>query len=287
MRIFFAIIFSSTIFIPALLVANRIAIIDAGSTGTRLFVYEQTTSQYVNTIYTMKNNEPLSNCIYDNKQAQCNTVNNLIQQANLNISNFKEIPLYIYATAGMRYLPPTQQFNLYNKIRKNIQQQGYNIHEIKTISGRDEALYDWIALNYLNHTLSPSRKTLGALDLGGSSTQIAFRVNGPTNATKEFYYNGFTYYIFAESLLGLGQKKIQESLSSTHVGRENCFPEYYWSAELTDNQSHSYNDYNCKYSILRYFSLENYDSKLTNVKTTYLGFSETNLFTAFSGFYYI
>lgn len=45
----------------------------------------------------------------------------------------------------------------------------------RVISGEEEGVFGWITVNYLASTLVPQGgTTLGALDLGGASTQITF-----------------------------------------------------------------------------------------------------------------
>ncbi|KAF9506812.1 hypothetical protein BS47DRAFT_1374038 [Hydnum rufescens UP504] len=100
-----------------------------------------------------------------------------------------ETPIFLLATAGMRLLSPTQQTRIIEAtcsyIRLNsafrldkASDQGPCGSSVRIITGEEEGLYGWIAVNYLmdgfaghedNH-----RATYGFLDMGGASTQIAF-----------------------------------------------------------------------------------------------------------------
>lgn len=106
-------------------------------------------------------------------------------------------PIYLLATAGMRLLPARQQKNVLSAACSYIR-EAFPFHlpdcdeQIRIISGEEEGLYGWIAVNYLmdgfdKHERSDDdggggdqgrrRKlssTYGFLDMGGASTQIAF-----------------------------------------------------------------------------------------------------------------
>ena len=54
----------------------------------------------------------------------------------------------------------------------------YKSGDARIITGNEEAIYGWITLNFLKGRFSPNVNigTVGALDLGGVSTQNAYRV---------------------------------------------------------------------------------------------------------------
>ncbi|KAM0788067.1 hypothetical protein ACM66B_001238 [Microbotryomycetes sp. NB124-2] len=96
-------------------------------------------------------------------------------------------PIYLLATAGMRLLPPDQQQAVLSATCKFIQTSySFSLPDcdtnVRIISGEEEGLYGWIAVNYLmdgfdRHEQISGEKgssTYGFLDMGGASTQIAF-----------------------------------------------------------------------------------------------------------------
>ncbi|EJU00157.1 hypothetical protein DACRYDRAFT_23162 [Dacryopinax primogenitus] len=97
-------------------------------------------------------------------------------------------PIYLLATAGMRLLAVEQQEQIieaactFLKFHSNFKvkpasPQGPCGGSIRVITGEDEGLYGWIAVNYLLDGFSRHegrRATYGFLDMGGASTQIAF-----------------------------------------------------------------------------------------------------------------
>ena len=107
--------------------------------------------------------------------------------------------LYILATAGMRMLDPASQKAILDDLRTDIPKK-YNFlvkaDNVQVISGKDEGIYSWISLNYLNHKfdhrMSPQKpvvvnlegrkmttreRTIGMIEMGGASVQIAFEIN--------------------------------------------------------------------------------------------------------------
>lgn len=106
----------------------------------------------------------------------------------------KETPLFLLATAGMRLLPPMKQAKILHEACRFLRlHSAYKIDSssaagpcgssVRIITGEEEGLFGWIAVNYLMDGftgLSQNRTTYGFLDMGGASTQIAFEP-GETN----------------------------------------------------------------------------------------------------------
>ncbi|KAK3904956.1 nucleoside phosphatase family-domain-containing protein [Staphylotrichum tortipilum] len=108
----------------------------------------------------------------------------------------QDTPIFLMATAGMRLLPKYQQTALTSEICSYLQQNtrfslpDCDLH-IQVIKGETEGLYGWIASNYLlggfdhpdSHQHGKGHHTYGFLDMGGASAQIAFAPNA-TEAEK-------------------------------------------------------------------------------------------------------
>lgn len=100
-------------------------------------------------------------------------------------SRHSSTPLYLLATAGMRLLPPEQRDELLLTTCAYLQSfYPFSLPDcsehVRVITGEEEGLYGWIAVNYLmdgfdahNHE-DHKTSTYGFLDMGGASTQIAF-----------------------------------------------------------------------------------------------------------------
>ncbi|PWN22556.1 hypothetical protein BCV69DRAFT_257478 [Microstroma glucosiphilum] len=106
-------------------------------------------------------------------------------------------PVYIMATAGMRLIPLEQQRSIIRATCSFIEGETlFSLHgrcedHVQVISGEEEGLLGWIAINYLmdgfhfkpdddakklnaDTKASKGKSTYGFLDMGGASTQIAF-----------------------------------------------------------------------------------------------------------------
>jgi golgi apyrase len=108
----------------------------------------------------------------------------------------KETPIFLLATAGMRLLPFAQQIAVLNaacdfiRFHSNFRVDasddlGHCGSSIRIISGEEEGLFGWIAVNYLMDQFkapSDERTTYGFLDMGGASTQIAFEPSADERA---------------------------------------------------------------------------------------------------------
>ncbi|WFD26030.1 apyrase [Malassezia nana] len=100
-------------------------------------------------------------------------------------------PIYVHATAGMRLLPPEQRqailLETCRMIRAYPFAQEPQAHDftgadpdsacsghVRVISGEEEGLFGWLAINYLMRGFEPGSRPYGFLDMGGASSQIAF-----------------------------------------------------------------------------------------------------------------
>ncbi|KAJ3756925.1 nucleoside-diphosphatase [Lentinula raphanica] len=99
----------------------------------------------------------------------------------------KDTPLFLLATAGMRLLTPDKQAEILKETCSFLVRHSYfKIDEpsesgpcgssVLIITGEEEGLFGWIAVNYLMDGFANQQghTTYGFLDMGGASTQIAF-----------------------------------------------------------------------------------------------------------------
>lgn len=154
---------------------NTIAIVNAGSSGSRLYVYEVNKDEKsVNTIYEKTFPMTLSK-IKNIEDGVASYIRNIPRSSSLDSA--RPIDLYILATAGMRTLSENTAKSICSKLKGPTLDNKYNIKEAMTISGRYEGLYAWIAANYetlKTAATATSENTKGILEIGGQSMQIAF-----------------------------------------------------------------------------------------------------------------
>ena len=94
-----------------------------------------------------------------------------------------EVPIYIFATGGVRLFPPSDQTQLWNVLREDIELALTGRHtgslSLMALNGVDEALYGLLSANFLlRDSLSGDETSsipgsIGVLDLGGSSLEIS------------------------------------------------------------------------------------------------------------------
>ena len=215
-----------------------VAVFDAGSTGTREHVYQCQESDsalptFIDISQGLKTHQGLSDPNYVKEPALAAAdLKPLFDDAKKSITeqhgDINNTPLYIYATAGMRLLHnnnPAAEKAIYKSILLTAQKD-FPEAKAQTIPGEDEALYDWLVINQLTGKLGHHNdQTLGAMDMGGASTQIAFNLVKPNNNKniREFKLAGVTYHLFNASFLGLGQDQVVEQLEKNST-LANCSP---------------------------------------------------------------
>ena len=108
---------------------------------------------------------------------------------------FKDFPIYLKATAGMRELPLGESDAVMAAVRAYLGDKKKNpfmfndVEKARILSGEEEGAYGWIAINYLKGALkddinkgaaggeggvAAASVTYGAVEMGGASTQISF-----------------------------------------------------------------------------------------------------------------
>ncbi|KAI9030445.1 nucleoside phosphatase family-domain-containing protein [Hyaloraphidium curvatum] len=136
-------------------------------------------------------------------------------------SEVSTTPVFLYATAGMRLLPPSQRDAVLAETCRFFR-TNYKFHlpdcaaHIQVISGEWEGIYGWVAINQLMGGFA-SGETLGFLDMGGASTQITFE---PTADIRKVHANDMMqvnlrtlggadleYSVYTTTFLGYGMNE--------------------------------------------------------------------------------
>ena len=213
--------------------AQYVTVVDAGSSGSKVYIYKLTDGQVkAITPSGVKKITPGLEHIGTNSASIQAYADALLADTKLAVDEGKTIPVadmsvYVYATAGMRLINPVLANSIYKAINKDLLADGFASVSVKTIPGKMEGVYDWIALNYLKGTLSKGVKhTFGVLDMGGASTEIAFAATKFTPSNKnrfDFSVGKHDYQLYTRSYLGLGQ----DMLRAQYTNNKNCFPKGY------------------------------------------------------------
>ncbi|KAH3670408.1 hypothetical protein OGAPHI_000923 [Ogataea philodendri] len=194
---------------------NYLVVVDAGSKGSRAYVYYWTSTQYLlanNQLQVADNSVRLLSRVEEDPSdlPSIQTGEKWYKKLKPGISEFREnsahigpkylvyllkkvhdiipieqhyrTPIFVHATAGMRLLMPNEQNEILQNICEYLQRESSLYipdcqSHVNVIDGDVEGLYGWIALNYLTGSFSKRKQTAGLLDMGGASTQISFEPN--------------------------------------------------------------------------------------------------------------
>ncbi|KAG5983296.1 hypothetical protein E4U55_000323 [Claviceps digitariae] len=152
----------------------------------------------------------------------------------------KATPIYLMATAGVRFLSQSRQLSLLRQVCAYLK-ANTNFHlssckeQVQVIAGETEGIYGWIATNYLlggldrpeEHSHGKGHHTYGFLDMGGASAQIAFAPNA-TEAERHAtdlklirlrHLDGSSseFQIYSATWLGFGANKARSRFVQTLV----------------------------------------------------------------------
>lgn len=209
--------------------------VDAGSTGSRLHVYQINQSiviPEVIDIFSISTTPGLSSfAAHPEKSGESLKV--LFDGATQFLQNqhidLREVSVHVLATAGMRLLPENQQRAIYSNVTDYLKAHyAYPLKNVKTISGQMEGVYGWLDVNYLLGNFQHHQPTVGSIEMGGASTQIAFATTDHSKPQDEIIVNigNQSYRVFSKSFLGLGQEQIIETMTKDQAA-ENCYPQNY------------------------------------------------------------
>ncbi len=213
-------------------------VIDSGSSGSRIYVYNKvnTESGYVITdLYEKKTNVPLAS-FANNPTAAGTSIAPLLESAvgyltsNVESSiNLANIPTSILGTAGMRLISESEQTQIYANVAESIVRLGLKLGQVKTITGQYEGVYSWLDVNYLQNNLSNNTPTNGIFEVGGASAQVAFATtnsNASNSPVVTINANGRNYNVYSTSFLGLGQDYARGVMNS-EANHNQCYPNGY------------------------------------------------------------
>ncbi|PNJ15196.1 ENTPD6 isoform 12, partial [Pongo abelii] len=190
-----------------------------GSTGTRVHIFQFTRPPRETptlTHETFKALKPGLSAYADDVEKSAQGIQELLDVAKQDIpfDFWKATPLVLKATAGLRLLPGEKAQKLLQKVKEVFKASPFLVGDdcVSIMNGTDEGVSAWITINFLTGSLkTPGGSSVGMLDLGGGSTQIAFlpRVEGTLQGSPPGYLTALrmfnrTYKLYSYSYLGLG-----------------------------------------------------------------------------------
>lgn len=211
-------------------------IVDAGSTGSRLHLFQYQIDGKVPVIRDIfsESTKPGLSSFADTPSKAGPSLKKLLDDASLELQKNKVDPhtvkVNVLATAGMRLLPEERQEAIYHHVNHFISKHyPMTPGEIKTITGKMEGLYGWLDINYLLRSFDSTRDiTRGSIDMGGASTQLVFSTADTSKPEDEFKLSiGDNHYtVFSKSFLGLGLVQAFAEMNTSPLA-PSCYPANY------------------------------------------------------------
>ncbi|KAK9463714.1 nucleoside phosphatase family-domain-containing protein [Lipomyces oligophaga] len=210
--------------------------IDAGSTGSRIHVYEfhncYEMPELVREVFEMT--KPGLSSYPTDSNAAARSLDPLLAVAMKEVPDeYKSCtPIAVKATAGLRILGSYASERILLKVRERLE-KNYPFpvvpgDGVSIMDGSDEGVYAWITTNYLlgNIGTKAEHSTAAVFDLGGGSTQIVFEPTFPvseagvsevmTNGDHKYDldFGGRKFTLYQHSHLGYG---LMEARKKVHL----------------------------------------------------------------------
>lgn len=219
---------------------QRALIFDAGSTGTRVYIFEydfpkgsvvprvyspdrilKTDLDPKGTSWSYSIKPGIHTLVNDRKKidAYLEKIMNFVLGK---IPDFKEnqprMRMFFNATAGVRSLSKKDQTSLVNDVALFFKKIGMKDKRTEVLDGNREGIYSWITINTLLGNINLQKgefSTVGVLDMGGYSTQITFvplELSGKNIIRVSL--GSLIYELYTNSFDGFGVRTSIDALSS-------------------------------------------------------------------------
>ena len=212
-----------------------VAVIDAGSSGSRIALYEEGPQPLGSPNRLMEEKPkvlPLSDFESNPTEAGPAGIGPLLDalDAYLVANNIEKssVSVSALATAGLRNVEQRDAAAaaaIMGAVTAYIPTRGYAVGEVAIMSGQREALYAWLDANASDGTLADGDNTIGIIEIGGASAQVAFASPTPGGRGVEAVQVGpLTFNVVALSYLGLGQNDARMYMRELGRKGAECFP---------------------------------------------------------------
>lgn len=213
---------------------SYLAVIDAGSSGTRLTLFEDDpTDLHPIEAFKVKGTTPgLSSFADTPGQAGPGAVEPLLRQLDAYLSDRgiarESVPVALLATAGMRNVrrdDPDASRSILQSTAATITASGHPVADNRILPAVQESTLAWLDTNVIAGTLNTPGTSVGIIEIGGASAQVAFpspRASG--RAVHEVRVAGSVIPVVAVSYLGLGGNDSRTAMQRDNDAGAFCFP---------------------------------------------------------------
>ncbi|EJW02702.1 hypothetical protein EDEG_02886 [Edhazardia aedis USNM 41457] len=185
-----------------------VAVIDAGSTGTRLNIFGFLVPGNILDFFSIERVSPGLHS-FESKDDMEKNLKKLIDNSNKTLSSYgtslEKVPVVFEATAGMRMIDPARKKKILNAVELTFCSNKIKLHDINILNGLNEGIYALETLSFLknfnfnvlqkygchddilrasmtqyipdfctNINMKKQCKYIGIFDMGGGSLQIAY-----------------------------------------------------------------------------------------------------------------
>lgn len=213
---------------------SYLAVIDAGSSGTRLTFFEDDPSDLRPIeAFKVKGTTPgLSSFAGTPGQAGPGAVEPLLRQLDAYLGERgiarESVPVALLATAGMRNVrrdDPDASRSILQSTAATIAASGHPMADNRILPAVQESTLAWLDTNAIAGTLNKPGTSVGIIEIGGASAQVAFaspRASG--RAVHEVRVAGSVIPVVAVSYLGLGGNDSRTAMQRDNDAGAFCFP---------------------------------------------------------------
>ncbi|CAN6926877.1 unnamed protein product [Brassica oleracea var. botrytis] len=218
-------------------------IFDAGSSGSRVHVYcfdkNLDLVPLENELELFLQLKPGLSAYPNDPRQSANSLVTLLDKAEDSVPSElrPKTPVRVGATAGLRALGHEASENILQAVRELLKDRSRlktEANAVTVLDGTQEGSYQWVTINYLLKTLGkPYSETVGVVDLGGGSVQMAYAISEKDAATapkplqgedsyvREMYLKGRKYFLYVHSYLHYGLLAARAEILKVSEGSNN------------------------------------------------------------------
>jgi len=221
--------------------SGYVVLIDAGSSGSRVHVHsyryvEGSNMPIVDPSQNLKRKPGLSSFAATPEKAggSLRDLRDFAQRI-VPADQRDTTPLLLQATAGLRSLTLSEAEAVLESVRDELATWGFKFerHWARVISGSEEGINGFIAVNYLKDVFKPGVRqedTFGVIEMGGASLQVTFCADNIDLLREDqqaklvpISLAGTTFLVYTHSYMGYGQEMAAELVRKDAGDGDPCY----------------------------------------------------------------